>query len=302
MKHLEIHRADLPARALLLLLAISLAAGAQTLPQQLAAIAAQAKGKVGVACQLPGKKLDCALNSSTRPPMQSVFKLPLAVTVLHQIEQGRFTLDQPIRFEKRDRILPETFSPLQDKYPAADVDVPLRELLHLAASLSDNAASEVLLRIAGGPPAVDAYIKSLGVRGFQLKDGEATLHRDHTAQYRNWFQPSAAVKFMRRLADHPPLNAAHMQVLRAWITESPTGVNRIKAGLPAGTPFAHKTGTSGTINGLAAATNDIGLIQLPGGRELAIAIFVTDSRATLAERESVMARLAQAIYRAATSP
>ena len=89
--------------------------------------------------------------------MQSVFKLPLAVYALHLVEGGKFSLDQPIRFLPSDRILPETYSPLQDKYPNGDVDVPLRELLRLAASLSDNAAADTVLRVAGGPAQVDGH-------------------------------------------------------------------------------------------------------------------------------------------------
>ena len=45
--------------------------------------------------------------------MQSVFKLPLVLTALHLIEQGRWTLDEPTRFHASDRILPRTVSPLE---------------------------------------------------------------------------------------------------------------------------------------------------------------------------------------------
>jgi beta-lactamase class A len=38
------------------------------------------------------------------------------------------------------------------------------------------------------------------------------------------------------------------------------------------------------------------LVTLPGGRRLAIAVFVTDSRADEATREGVIARIAQAAY------
>jgi beta-lactamase class A len=62
----------------------------------------------------------------------------------------------------------------------------------------------------------------------------------------------------------------------------------------------HKTGTSGVKHGVASATNDIGLITLPDGRRLALAVFVTDSRADEATREAVMARIAKAVYSAAT--
>ena len=285
-----------------LLLAASLppALSAQPgLQKQITKIASDAQGKVSVSCLLPGTPLACDLNPRAHPPMQSVFKFPLVLTVLHAVETGAFTLDQPIRFRASDRILPQTYSPLQDKYPNAEVDVPLRELLQLAVGLSDNAAAEVLLRIAGGPKGVDDYIHSLGVSGFHLQDGEATMHRDVSAQYRNWWEPAAAVRLLRLLSDHSPLSADHTRLLLGWMTATPTGAKRIKANLPDGTAVAHKTGTSGTDKGLNHATNDVGLVKLPDGRELAIAVFITDSTADEPARESVIARIAQAIYESA---
>jgi len=275
-------------------------ASAQTpLQEEIRNLASEARGKVSVACSLPGSHLNCDLEAHSRPPMQSVFKLPLTVYALHLIEAGKFTLDQPIRFLPNDRILPETYSPLQNRYPAGDVEVPLRELLRLAASLSDNVAADIVLRIAGGPGAVDGYIASLKIEGFHLEDGEHELYRDRTAQYRNWFEPSGAVELLRLLSDHSPLTAEHTQLLLAWLKDSPTGAHRIKAGLPPGTVLMHKTGTSGVKDGMAAATNDIGLVELPDGRRLALAVFVTDSKADDTTREAVMARISRAAYLAA---
>ena len=231
--------------------------------------------------------------------MQSVFKFPLALTALHLVEGGSFSLDQPIRFLAADRILPRTHSPLQDKYPAAEVDIALRELLRLAVSHSDNAAADVVMRKIGGPRVVDQYLKSIGIAGFRLRDNEARLHRDTAAQYRNWFEPVAAVRLLRRLSDNSPLRPDLTALLLGWMQDSPTGARRIKAGVPAGIAVMHKTGTSGVDNGVAHATNDIGLIAMPDGRRLAIAVFITDSRADEATREAVIARIAQAAYDAA---
>ena len=281
--------------AFVLLLASPLLAQS-TLQQQIRSIAADARGKVSVACALPDSNLNCDLNPHAHPPMQSVFKLPVAITVLHQVEENKFTLDQPVRFLKSDRILPHTYSPLQEKYPEADVDVPLRELLRLAVSISDNAAADMLLRVVGGPAAVDAYIASLGVTGLHLRDGEDGLHRAIKIQYRNWFEPAGAVQLLRRISDNSPLNPEHTKLLLGWMEETPNAPHRIKGELPPGTVVAHKTGSSGTENGMAPATNDIGLITLPDGRRLAIAIFVSDSKADEAVRDQVIARIAKAAY------
>jgi beta-lactamase class A len=153
----------------------------------------------------------------------------------------------------------------------------------------------------GGPEVVDQYIASLGIRGFHLEDDEHALHRDASAQYRNWLQPAGAVELLRRIGDNPPLSAEHAQLLMHWMKDSPTGVHRIKAGLPPGTVVAHKTGSSGTHDGLTPATNDIGLIFLPDGRRLALAVFVTDSKADEATRDAVIAHIARAVYDAATT-
>jgi beta-lactamase class A len=281
---------------ILFLLLIEAAFGQAPLQQKIREIAAEAHGKVSVACSLPGSTINCDLDPHSQPPMQSVFKLPIAITALHLVEESKFSLDQPIRFLASDRILPHTHSPLQDKYPNAGVDVPLRELIELAVTQSDNAAADVVLRVIGGPSVVEAYIKSLGVTGFQLKDGEDELARDEKAQYRNWFEPASAVQLLRLLSDQSPLTAEHTRMLLGWMETSPTGPHRIKGELPAGTVVMHKTGSSGTENGVTNATNDIGLITLPDGRRLAIAVFVTDCKADATKCEAVIARIAKAAY------
>ncbi|MGH9715385.1 MAG: class A beta-lactamase [Candidatus Acidiferrales bacterium] len=267
------------------------------LQQQIRDIAADAHGKVSVACSLPGMPLNCDLDPGARPPMQSVFKLPLALTILHQVEQGKFSLDQPIPFQKSDLILPRPYSPLQSKYPQAGVDVPLRELLQMTVSRSDNTAADILLRLAGGPKIVGDYVASLGVTGFQLRDDERALHRDHSLQYRNWFEPRGAVQLLRIIADHSPLTVEHTVLLLQWMSASS---GQLGADLPDGTGVAHKTGHSDVDRGVAAATNDIGLITLPDGRQLAIAVFVTDSTADETTRFKVIAQITRAVYDYAT--
>jgi beta-lactamase class A len=282
--------------ALALLLFSSSLLAQSTLQQQVRAIAADAGGKVSASCSLPNSTLRCDLDPHAHPPMQSVFKFPLAITAFHQVEQGTLSLDQPVRFLPSDRILPHTHSPLQDKYPQANVDVALRELLHLAISESDNVATDIVLRLVGGPSMVTSYIHSIGVNGFHLEDGEDGLARELAAQYRNWFEPAAAVQLLRRISDNSPLTPEHTQTLLDWMKNSSSGLNRIKGNLPAGTIVMHKTGTSGTRNGVTFATNDIGLITLPDGRRLAIAVFLTDSSADEVTRDAVIARIAKAAY------
>jgi beta-lactamase class A len=267
------------------------------LQQEIRKIADDAHGRVTVACSLPQSALNCDLVPHAHPPMQSVFKLPLAIAILRLVEQGKFSLDREVRFTPEDRI-PHAYSPLQDKYPEAGVDIPLRELLRLTVSLSDNVAADILLGLAGGPKPVDTYIAELGVAGFHLLDGERALHRETALQYRNWFEPAGAVQLLRRIADASPLTPDHTKLLLGWMHS--TRANRLAADLPKETFVAHKSGSSDVDAGLAHATNDIGLITLPDQRQLAIAVFVTDSTADEATREKIIARIARAAYDSAT--
>ena len=88
---------------------------------------------------------------------------------------------------------------------------------------------------------------------------------DPRAQYDNWMEPFAATQLLQRLVVKPPLRPATNAFLVKVMTECMTGQFRLRAGLPLGAPFAHRTGTSGFENGQAPATNDMGLVTLPDG-------------------------------------
>jgi beta-lactamase class A len=278
----------------LLILSASFATAQTPLHARLTELAQQAHGKVYVSCSLPGVKLDCDLNPHGHPPMQSTFKFPLALAVLHQVELGKLQLDQPIRFLKSDRY--PTYSPLQDQFPNADVDIPLRQLIKLTATESDNIASNLLLRAIGGPDVLQQYLDSLGFSAIQQQDSEQTLHGDQMLQYRDYAEPAAMVALLRLFADHSPLTPEHTALLNGWMLETTSGPNRIKGLLPPGTPVAHKTGSSGVEWGFIPATNDVGLITLPNGQRLALAVFVTDAHADQDACEHVIATIARAVY------
>ena len=289
-----------------LLLSFSQAASAQ-LQQEITRIAAQAQGRVGVACSLPGTKLDCDFRSMQPLPMQSVYKLPIAVTMLHEVEQGRYKLDQPIRFRAVDVPDKDVYSPLRDQYPNGNVDVPLEDLLRRAVTQSDNVACDILLRLLdrpgepeSGPAVVTAYIRGLGIASIHVVDTERVLNRNEMLQYRDSATPRALVTLLRRVADRSPVTAEHTQLLLSWMTATHSADERIRAGLPPGTMSADKTGTSGMDRTTDNATNDVALITLPDGRRLALAVLVADAKAPYAVRERVIAEIAKAVYEAAT--
>lgn len=176
------------------------------------------------------------------------------------------------------------------------VEMSVGELMGFAISESDGTASDVLMKLAGGPQAVQAFLAEIEITEMVVLNSEKELGRDWQVQYRNWASPEAAVTLLRALHERRGLSEASQTLLLRLLTESKPGANRLKGLLPAGTAIAHKTGTSGTQNGISAATNDIGIITLPNGRHLAIAVFVSDSPADEATREGVIAKIAKAVW------
>lgn len=164
------------------------------------------------------------------------------------------------------------------------------------ASESDNTASDVLLRLAGKPQTIAQYLRDLGINDIVVANTEKELGQDPSVQYRNYATPDATVSLLRAFYEGIGLSESSQALLLKLMTETATGAKRIKGLLPEGTVVAHKTGTSATVNGITAATNDVGLVTLSSGRHMAIAVFVSDSLAADETREEVIAKVAKAAW------
>jgi beta-lactamase class A len=267
----------------------------QELRAQIAQISKQAKGIVGVSVLGLEDRDTLNYNGNARLVMESVIKLPIAMAVLHLVDSGVLSLNQTIHIKKRD--LPKTYSPLRDKYPKGDVDVSVSDLLSYMVSLSDNNACDILLDKLGGPEQIEDYLHMIKIRGINIEASEADMAKAWEVQYTDWCKPVDMIKLIDAFYNGKVLSQTSRDFLLKILTESTTGPNRIKGLLPAGTVVAHKTGTSGTNDaGLSPGTNDVGIITLPNGKHIAIAIFVCNSTADEATRDAVIAKIAKAVY------
>lgn len=266
-----------------------------TLRTTIAQIASAAPAKVGVALRVLETNDTLSYHNSQRYPMLSVFKLAIAMKVLHEVDRGRLQLAQTVFLTKAD--LPETYSPLRDKYPAGNVRVTIQDLLTYMVTLSDNDACDILLKLLGGPSQITAYVRQLGIKPFVVEVSEAQMGAVWANQYRNWSYPSAQLDLLAQVYRQTALSKASSAWLWQLLLDTSVGPKRLKGLLPAGTPVAHRTGTSATnAQGLSPALNDVGIMVLPNGQHVALAVFVTDSYADTAARELVIATIAKAVY------
>lgn len=216
-------------------------------------------------------------NGNLKMPMLSVFKFHIALAVLNQVDKGNLTLDQKILIKKSD-LLENTWSPLREKYPNGNVEVPLSEIITYTVAQSDNNGCDILLRLIGGTKTVQKLMDVNGVKNFQIKYNEEEMHKnDVKALYANYTTTASMVKTLKAFYKGMFLSKRSTIFLMDIMTRTNTGMAKLPGLLPK-VKMARKTGSSGKMkNGLTIAENDSGIVTLANGKHYAIAVFVKDS-------------------------
>lgn len=295
------------------------------LDHELERIAKLAKGKVGVsALHLETGKL-ISLNLKELFPMASTIKVAIAVQLFTKIEKGELSLMTMVDLQ------PSDYHPgsgtLDVLFAKPGVQLSVQNLLELMMVISDNSATDILLRLVGGTKAVQERMNALGIKGMSIDRTIIQLIADeegimlppedqwtlgfydklwkNTTQAsrdaaelrlqkdpRDTSSPEAMVNLLTQIYRGTALKPENRELLLGVMERCRGGVARLKGYLPAGTVIAHKTGS---LN--ASATDDVGIITLPDGAgHVAIAIFVAESGAELPEREQTIAHISRSIY------
>ncbi len=298
---------------------------------EIARIASRAAASVGI-CAIhleSGERI--ALNSERSFPLASTYKVPIAVRLLMLVEQGRLSLDQMIEITAED--LSTGAGPLGELFTLPGVQLSVRNLLDLAIRSSDNTASDILLRLAGGGDKVTNMLSQAGINEIRVDRSERQILCDFyglsdLASERPWsirrFQtrlqettaaqrkaameaflsdprdhgtPIAMASLLALLQSGKLLTRTYADLLLDLMRRCRTGPGRLKGQLPVETVVAHKTGTieGPLIEG--ALVNDAGIIEMPEDRgHIAIAALVESIQTPAPELERTIAQVARSIY------
>ena len=175
--------------ALCVFVGLSLSANAQISLQD------SLPGKVGVyAVDSAGTEL-AAINVADHFPMLSVFKFPIALAVLTEIDKGNLQLLQQITITEQE-MDPHTWSPLRNRYPHG-CTLPISEILQYTISQSDNIGCDVLLELLGGPRNVEVFLKDRGFQDFAISVNEDEMHIRPKTMVRNWCTPKSMTELLK---------------------------------------------------------------------------------------------------------
>jgi beta-lactamase class A/beta-lactamase class A VEB len=282
---------------LLLLLSSSIFAQNQPLEQQISDFLKDKKATVGVAVNFENGKEEAYINPDKHLPMQSTFKFMIGLKVMEQVEKGKLSLSQIINIPKTT-MQTDLYSPIKDKYPNG-ASLKLSEILKYTVASSDNVGCDLLLDLIGGPTEVERFVKKMGISDIAIVHNEKVMQSNWENQFQNWSTARAMNQIFINFFDKkskPILSKKSLDYLYEIMVKTETGQKRIKGLLPKNIVVSHKTGTSGTQNGISAATNDFGIIVLPSGKRIYITVMVSDSKENTETNELIIAKIARMAF------
>lgn len=323
-------RVAVAALILLLSCATSLAANptltrADGLQRELERLTSSFDGTVGFHALDLRSGRTAQLNPDVGFPMASTVKVPVAVHILGLVDEGKLDLRHPVLL-REDDIYPAMGGPL-DTHLTPGSAVTIRDLLHMMLTVSDNNATDILIRLGGGAEAVDARMRRLGVAGIRVDryiwemlshylgnldasprkpvspadyarldvaersaDERRRLTRLYHEDPRDTSTPAGMASLLRLIWEGKALGPDTTAVLKAILLDCRTGQGRLKGLLPDATPVAHKTGTVGEV------INDVGVVTLPEGEgDVVIVVFLKSGESDQA-RDRMIAQMARAAY------
>jgi len=299
----------------------------RALESAIKALGANFGGSVGIAVRDVHQDWMIEFNGRKLMPQQSVSKLWVATTLLDGVDKGRISLSDSVTIRMDDLTL--FHQPIRALVGKDGYTTTVSSLLDRAMTQSDNTANDTLLRRAGGPDAVRAFLTRNGLTDIRFGPGERLLQAGTAGltwqqsysrgiafqEARNKLSRETREAALNRYLASPPdgasaiglvnglarlkrgemLSSRSTDYLIQVMTESKTGPRRLKGGVAPDWRFAHKTGTGQELGGRATGYNDIALLTAPDGRTYAVAVMIGETRRTIPERMSLMQAVTRAI-------
>jgi beta-lactamase class A len=237
-------------------------------------------GRLGVAMLDTGTGRRMSQRGDERFLMCSTFKLLAVAAVLARVDAGRERLDRRIVYGP-DVLL--DYAPVTRRHVGAP-GMTVAALCEAAIMLSDNTAANLLLASLGGPAAVTRFVRSLGDPLTRLDRTEPELNHGSPGDVRDTTTPNAMLDTLQRLLLGQALTAASRDLLSTWMRACSTGLDKLRAGVPADWKAGDKTGS-----GAHGESNDVAIFWPPRRQPILVTAYYAGSSAGSEQRSAVLA-------------
>jgi beta-lactamase class A len=252
---------------------------------QLAKLERTLAGRLGVFALNTANGKQLSYHGDEYFSMCSTFKVLLASAILKHSTQIDGLMQRRIKYQQSDLV---TYSPITKQH--LEDGMTVSALCAAAIQYSDNTASNLLMKILGGPGAVTTFARSIGDRQFRLDRWETELNSSIPGDRRDTSTPNAMGLSLQRLALGDALEP-HLQLqLRVWLQGNTTGAARIRAGVPTDWQVGDKTGS-----GDYGTANDLAVLWPPRRAPVVVAIYTAQAEKDAKPRNDVIASAARII-------
>jgi beta-lactamase class A len=262
-------------------------------------IARDAGGSVGVTVRHIESGRAVHVNRTDRFPMGSTFKIALAVQLLTLVDEGRISLDKVVNLRRSD--LRPGSGVLGTRFDEAQPAFTLMQLLELMMIHSDNTATDAIWSEVGGREALAGRLAALRLEGISIDRPTRELvpaaRKENAAAFfadpRDTATPEKMAELLLKIWKREALSPESTTLLLGIMQRCATGRKRLPGMLPSDAKVARKTGSF-----QIGVTNDVGIIDLPGGAgHVIVAVMIKASPRNLASQERSIAEIAWAAYR-----
>jgi beta-lactamase class A len=238
-------------------------------------------GRLGVAVLDTATGERTGYRADERFPMCSTFKFLLVAAVLRRVDLHQETLDRAVAIPANPLLFN---SPLTESHAGGTMTVAA--LCHAAITRSDNTAANLLLETLGGPPRITEFARQLGDPVTRLDRIETSLNESLAGDPRDTTSPTAMLGNLQSILLGDVLTRPSREQLTTWMAANLTGLDRLRASLPASWRAADKTGANGEHT-----SNDIAVIWPPGQPTLIVAAYITQCSGPESKRAALLARI-----------
>jgi beta-lactamase class A/beta-lactamase class A CARB-5 len=220
--------------------------------------------------------------ANERFPMTSTFKA-LACAAL--LARGNTTLGEKVIIDSDDLV---PYSPITERFVGMQVTGSF--LCQATLRTSDNTAANKVLELIGGPQAVTEFVRSLGDRTTQLDRWEPDLNEGTPGDVRDTTTPKAIAATLQSLIVGNTLKDANREKLTSWLVSNEVGEPLLRSAFPDDWVIADRTGAGGY-----GSRGIIAVAWPPGRKPLVIAIYLTETEASIEDRNFAIAGIGSAI-------
>ncbi|HBI10041.1 MAG TPA: class A beta-lactamase [Franconibacter pulveris] len=222
-----------------------------------------------------------------RFPLNSTHKALLCGALLKQADEKKVSLTEAVRFDKSRLV---EYSPVTEKHTAPQ-SMNWLQLCSAAVSYSDNTAANLISQKAGGPQGVNAFLRANGDKTTRLDRLEPALNEARPGDERDTTTPQAISRTLQTLLLGDALSEASRKQLIRWMMDDKVADALLRKSLPKGWTIADKTGAGGY-----GSRSIISMVWPEKGAPLVVAIYITQTDASLAQSNAAIARLGRVIF------